>query len=227
MQSATAPAACPPTGPTGDRSLDIVKTVDPAGDVKFGDTLTYTLVVTAGGSLGQTNVVVSDYIPGYKPGRESGLTTYVVGSAGCDPGTCTATYDDATKLVTWALGDMAPAATRTVTFQVTVDNPVNTISDAPAETTIFNSATVGSTETATLPSNEVANLVPSDTAVLGVKHGHQPGHGNQPTAVQADVLPRTGAAGELTWTLGAAALFLLLGSALIMVARKPEVTRAR
>jgi len=224
VQSATAPAACQPTG---DRSLGVVKTVLPAGDVKSGDTLTYTLVVTAGGTLGETNVVVSDYIPGYKPGRESGLTTYVPDSAICDPGTCVATYDDTAKLVTWGLGDMAPATSRTVTFQVTVDSPVTSLTDAPVETTIFNSATVGSTETATLASNEVANLVPSDTAVLGVKHGHQPGHGNQPTAVQADVLPHTGAAGELTWTLGAAALFLLLGSALIMAARKPEVTRAR
>ena len=227
-QSASAPAACPPT--ISERSLDIVKSVSPTGDAEFGDTLTYTLKVTAGGNLGQTNVVVSDYIPGHKPGRDSGTTTYVAGSAACDAGTCTTAFDNAAKQVTWGLGDMAPGTSRMVTFQVTIDSPVATSDGGVPATTIFNSAAVGSTETSTKPSNEVATPV---TAVLGVKvgnkppAGNKPAAGNKPPAVLGTVLPHTGAPGHLPWTLGAAALFLLVGSSLIFVARKPEVVRVR
>jgi uncharacterized repeat protein (TIGR01451 family) len=220
VQSATAPAAC--VLPTGNRSLDIVKSVSPTGGADFGDTLTYTLKVTAGGTLGQTNVLVSDYIPGHKPGRDSGAATYVPGSAACDPGACNAAFDSSSKLVTWGLGDMAAGTTRTVTFKVTIDTPVATVNEAIPATTIFNSAAVGSTETSTKPSNEVQTPV---TAVLGVKVG-KPASATPP-AVLSTVLPHTGAPAHLPWTLGAAALFLLLGSALIFVARKPEVVRAR
>ncbi len=69
-------------------SLALVKEVKPvAGNgvvVKFGDTLTYTLTVSATGTLDQPNVIVTDYIPGYDPARPtSGKTTYVAGSAKC------------------------------------------------------------------------------------------------------------------------------------------------
>ena len=134
--------------------------------------------MTAGGSLGQTNVVVTDYIPGHKPGRDSVPTTYVAGSAACDPGTCTATYDSSAKRVTWSLGDMAPGTSRTVTFQVTID-VANTISATESAAIVVNSAEVGSTETPTTPSNEVKTPV---TDVLGVTH-EKPPTANQPTAV--------------------------------------------
>jgi uncharacterized repeat protein (TIGR01451 family) len=221
VQSATAPAAC--VLPTGNRSLDIVKSVSPTGNAAFGDTLTYTLKVTAGGTLGQTKVLVSDYIPGHKPGRDSGAATYVPGSAACDAGTCDAAFDSSKELVSWGLGDMAAGTTRTVTFKVKIDSPVATANGGIAATTIFNSAAVGSTETSTKPSNEVQTPV---TAVLGVKVG-KPASGNAPPVVLGTVLPHTGAPAHLPWTLGAAALFLLLGSALIFIARKPEVVRAR
>jgi hypothetical protein len=73
----------------------------------------------------------------------------------------------------------------------------------------------------------------SPTAVLGVKIGktptaaNKPAASNLPPAVLGTVLPHTGAPSHLPWTLGAAALFLMLGSALIFVARKPEVVRVR
>jgi len=223
VQSDTAPAAC---APAGERSLDIAKAVSPTGDAEFGDTLTYTLTVTAGGNLGQSNVVVSDYIPGYKPGRDSGKTTYVPGSAACDAGTCSAAYDGSAKLITWGLGDMAAGTTRTVTFKVTIDSPAESADGGVEATTIFNSGTVGSTETSTKPSNEVVTPV---TAVLGVKQGHKPVHNDTPddTAVLGSSLPHTGAPGQLPWTLGTAALFLLLGTALVVFARKPEAIKAR
>ncbi len=58
-------------------ALVIVKAVSPvAGNgvvVNFGDTLTYTLTVSATGTLSQPNVVVNDYIPGTtRPGRRRG-----------------------------------------------------------------------------------------------------------------------------------------------------------
>jgi len=202
----------------GEGSLGIVKSVSPTGAAKVGDTLTYTLKVTASGTLGQTDVSVSDYIPGYRPGRDSGKTTYVAGSAACDAGTCTTAYDNSAKLVTWGLGDMAPGTSRTVTFQVVIDTPiVNTLVGATA-IDIFNSATVSSTETPNTPSNEVVTPV-SD--VLGVIHTRPPGS-NEPTAVLGVSLAHTGAPAHLPWTLGFAALFLLLGSSLIFLARKPE-----
>jgi uncharacterized repeat protein (TIGR01451 family) len=222
VQSDTAPAACVVTG---QRSLDIAKAVSPTGDAEFGDTLTYTLKVTAGGTLGQSNVVVSDYIPGYQPGRDSGKTTYVPGSAACDAGTCSAAYDGSAKLITWGLGDMAAGTTRTVTFKVTIDSPAESTDGSVAATTIYNSGTVGSTETSTKPSNEVVTPV---TAVLGVKQGQKPPHNDTPdTAVLGSSLPHTGGPAHLPWTLGMAALFLLLGTALVIFGRKPEVIEAR
>jgi uncharacterized repeat protein (TIGR01451 family) len=210
------------THEVGERSLEVVKSVTPTGDAEFGDTLTYNLKVTAGGNLGQTAVVVTDYLPGYKPGRDSGTTTYVAGSAGCDAGTCTAAYDDATKLITWQLGDMAPGSSRTVTFQVTIDTPAADADGGLPATTIFNSAAVASTETPKKPSNEVETPV---TAVLGVKHGQTPAPPT--TSVSGGSLPHTGAGGSLPWMLSAAGMFTLLGGALIMVARKPKVVRVR
>jgi uncharacterized repeat protein (TIGR01451 family) len=209
------------THEVGDRSLAIVKSVSPTGSAELGDTLTYTLNVTAGGTLGQSNVVVTDYIPGHQPGRASLPTTYVAGSATCD-GTCTATYDSSAKRITWQLGEMAPGTSRSVTFKVTIDS-LNTISADQGATAVFNSAEVGSTETPTLPSNEVTTPV---TAVLGVTHEHSPTP-NQPTAVLATMLPHTGAPAHVPWLLAAAGLFLLMGTSLILLARKPEVVRER
>jgi uncharacterized repeat protein (TIGR01451 family) len=210
------------THEVGDRSLAIVKSVTPTGSAELGDTLTYTLKVTAGGSLGQTNVVVSDYIPGYQPGRASVPTTYVPNSATCDTGTCTPAYDPAAKRITWGLGDMAPGTSRSVSFKVTIDN-VNTVSPDADATAVFNSAEVGSTETPNTPSNEVKTPI---TEVLGVTHEHPPTP-NQPTAVLGVALPHTGAPTHLPWLLTAAGLFLLMGSALIFLARKPEAVLER
>ena len=95
-------------------ALNITKAVSPVAGggtvVEFGDTLTYTLTVSATGELTQNNVVVKDYVPGFDPARpSSGETTYVKGSATCvGSGTCTVTEPGANGLITWGLGDMAP-----------------------------------------------------------------------------------------------------------------------
>lgn len=210
------------THTVGDRTLAVVKSVDPSGAAELGDTLTYTLKVTAGGTLGQTNVVVTDYIPGHRPGHDSVPTTYVAGSAACDAGTCTATYDPSAQRITWSLGDMAAGTTRSVTFKVTIDE-LNTISADASATNVVNSAEVGSTETPTVPSNEVKTPV---TNVLGVTHEH-PTTSDQPTDVLGVSLAHTGASPQLPWLLGTSGLFLLVGTSLILLARKPEVVRER
>ncbi len=49
---------------TSNASIDIVKTVAPDTDVKFGDTLTYSFTITNDGNLPATGIVISDPLPG-------------------------------------------------------------------------------------------------------------------------------------------------------------------
>ncbi|MGZ4590510.1 MAG: DUF7927 domain-containing protein, partial [Actinomycetes bacterium] len=210
----------------GERSLAIGKTVSPAGDAEFGGTLTYTMTVTAGGNMGQTNVVVSDYLPGYRPGTESGTTAYVDGSAACDAGTCTPSYDGSAKLLTWSLGDMAPGDTRVVTFQVTIDTPEADADGGIPAVDIVNSAAVASTETPTTPSNEVTTPV---TTVLGTKVGPEktPSTPSTQGGSVPNALPHTGAGLPVTWTLGVSGIFLALGAALLLAGRRKPVRLPR
>ena len=171
--------------PTGD--LNVVKTVSPVAGggtvVEFGDTLTYTLTVSATGQLVQPKVVIDDYIPGYDPARpKSGKTTYVAGSAKCIGAVttpCTVTQPGATHQIFWALGDMAPGTTRQVSFQVTIDD----VAGDPGETVavdILNAGAVKSDRVPRKPSNQVITPV---TKVLPIKASKPPA-----------VLPHTGAA---------------------------------
>ncbi|MGH8940249.1 MAG: DUF5979 domain-containing protein, partial [Actinomycetes bacterium] len=130
-------------------ALQIGKEVSPvAGNgvvVEAGDTLTYTLTVTATGDLQQPNVVVTDYVPGFDPARPaSGSTTYVPGSAKCvGAGVCTVTGPGADGLITWQLGHMDGGTSRQVTFQVVIDE----LDVEPGETVvedILNAAAVQS-----------------------------------------------------------------------------------
>lgn len=199
--------------PTGD--LTVLKEVGPvAGNgvvVDVGDELTYTLTVTASGALNQTNVVVTDYVPGFDPARAgSGSTTYVPGSAVClGAGTCTVTEPGADGLITWSLGSMAAGTSRQVTFKVTIDQ----VEGAPGESVavdILNAGAVQSSETPKTLSNEVVTPV---TQVFPVKVG-------QPPTVEPTVLPRTGAAVP-PGILAAVAITLLgLGLALLAAGRR-------
>jgi uncharacterized repeat protein (TIGR01451 family) len=227
VQTDTAPAACVQTGTPQPGTLNIVKSVDETGDATFGDTLTYRLVVTASGATGQTNVVVSDYIPGYKPGTASGLTTYVAGSAACDAGTCTVAYDATTRQLTWSLGGMAAGSSRTVTFRVVIDHPAQQPDGAIPAVTILNTGAVQSSETASKPSNEVQTPV---TAVSGVKQGRTSG-GTPVVHTQVDsaanLLPHTGMPLPMDRALAVAVLLLGIGVALTVAARRREVRITR
>jgi uncharacterized repeat protein (TIGR01451 family) len=145
--------------PTGD--LTLVKFVNGKQRVtaKYGDTLTYTFDASTTGKLDQTDVHVTDVVPDG--------TTIVDGSAGCsDAGQCDATYDGATRTVTWSLGDMAAGTTRHLVFKVTIDTPQADANGGLPPETIFNFGVIGSTETQNTPSNKVrADIV----AVLGEK----------------------------------------------------------
>ncbi len=105
------------TAPT----LSVTKSVLPAGDQPPGTTLTYTVVITNNGNADANQVVLTDPIPAN--------TTYVGSSITQDsnPRTDIADGDTADYTVTSAttvtvsVGTLAPSASTTITFQVTID----------------------------------------------------------------------------------------------------------
>jgi hypothetical protein len=170
------------------------------------------------GALVQHDVDVSDVVPGARSGTGSAPTTYVEGSASClGAGTCRTSYDRSTQRVTWGLGTMAAGATRTVTFQVTIDTPVSsTDAEIPAED-VVNVGSVRSSETARRPSNEVTTNV---TAVEAVKHGRGTPTDSPPSAGN---LPHTGLGLPIGWIVLLAGLLMASGTALTVAARKRVV----
>jgi uncharacterized repeat protein (TIGR01451 family) len=204
-------------------TLNIAKAVSPiAGGgtvVGFGDTLTYTLTVSATGEQRQPNVIVTDYLPGSDPARpESGSTTYVPGSAACiGAGTCTVTGPDANGLITWNLGEMAAGTTRQVTFQVVIDE----VEGDPGETVavdILNAGAVMSDRTGRTESNEVVTPV---TAVFPIKVGNQPTPAEEETAV----LPRTGSTVPIESLVSTAVALLGMGLMLVVATRRRGIHR--
>ena len=209
----TAPASCggtttPP--PASERGLTVVKSVSPTGPSTIGATLTYSLAVTSTGNAAQTNVTVSDVLPGYRTGTASGTTTYVAGSATCSgSGTCTTAYDPATHRVTWGLGTLPAGTSRSVSFQVTIDRPTSSGGSIPGFD-VVNVGVVGSDQVPPVTSNRVVTPV---AAVEAVKVG-RPGTGSSPGSV-VKVLPHTGPGLRLGVTLGLAALLLVAGLGMV------------
>jgi len=218
----------PPVAPQSG-TLGIAKSVTPVAGggtvVSFGDTLTYTLTVTATGNKTQPNVVVTDYVPGFDPARpQSGKTTYVPGSATCvGTGTCTVTQPGADGLITWRLGDMAGGTSRQVTFQVTI----NDVAADPGEVVavdILNAGAVKSDVTPSVPSNEVRTTL---TKALPVKEGQpKQDREEQPPAEQPRVLPRTGSGVSLGATAALGSVLLLMGLVLLATGRATARHRA-
>ena len=204
----TPPPSTPPATPQPDRGLDVEKSVSPSGPSTVGATLTYTLVVTTTGNAAQTNVTVSDYLPGYAPGTDSGTTTYVAGSATCSgSGTCTTAYSSSTHQVTWGLGTMPAGTSRSVSFKVIIDEPTVEADGSIEAVDIVNIGVVGSDQVPTTPSNEVVTPVPT---VQGTKTGQPP----VTEDTGGGLLPHTGST-SLAWTLGIAGLLLLVGGGLV------------
>ncbi|HEY3174336.1 MAG TPA: hypothetical protein VGK94_01105 [Candidatus Polarisedimenticolia bacterium] len=101
--------------------MSVVKSVLPVGSQPPGATLTYTVVVTNNGSGSATSVVLTDPIPAN--------TTYVAGSITLNAVSKTdVALDDegdfnvtTAGAVTVSIGLLAPGASATVTFQVTIN----------------------------------------------------------------------------------------------------------
>jgi uncharacterized repeat protein (TIGR01451 family) len=134
------------TVPTSDTvfapTLGVTKSRDPVGDVLVDDVIDYTIEITNTGSADATNVDVFDEIPAntsYVPGSVSGGGAVYVPAP---PPSIEA--DDLT---------IAPLATVTITFSVTVDN------GTPNGTVISNSATVTSDEVDDIVTDPVTNTV--------------------------------------------------------------------
>ncbi|HEU4911715.1 MAG TPA: DUF5979 domain-containing protein, partial [Actinomycetes bacterium] len=208
------------THTVGSRGLSVVKAVSPTGAAEFGDTLTYALTVSATGNLPQSNVVVTDPVPAG--------TTYVPSSAGCDAGTCTVAVTGG--VISWSLGTMAAGTSRTVSFQVTIDTPARDSDGAIPAVDIVNAGAAASSEVPTTPSNEVTTPV---TAVERVKEGPKgPGAETPDEEVPAGptdtgVLPRTGAGISSGMVGGIAGILLLMGIALMVVARPAGIRPQR
>ncbi|MFP5333853.1 MAG: DUF5979 domain-containing protein, partial [Actinomycetes bacterium] len=210
--------------PNGD--LTIVKEVDPESGTGVipGETLTYTMTVTATGELDQTDVLVSDFVPGYDPDNPESLrTTYVIGSADCDDlGECVVVEPGGDGEIVWSLGDMPAGSSRTVTFQVTVDQVVVTGEGTVDVGDVVNGAWVSSNETDWTPSNEVVNPV---AVVLGIKIPNEPEEPTkkEPARVLGTKLPRTGSPiGAAAWLAGA---LLVLGAGLRAAGSKRRAER--
>jgi len=199
------------TGP-----LQLVKSVTPdTGSYNPADannTLTYTLTLSepAPGQLDHTNVVVTDYIPGFDPAdTTSGKTTYVDGSATCATG-CPVSYDSDKHLLTWDVGnynhDDAPLV---MTFKVTIDRPTPAADGAIPAEQIDNVGFVASLQQPKTPSNEV--VVPV-IAVLGEKVVKPP--------TEPEVLPFTGSALPVRASAYLGGLLIAVGVALSATTRR-------
>jgi uncharacterized repeat protein (TIGR01451 family) len=192
----TLTVSVPVTPPTP--TLDIAKKVNKT-DAEFGDTLSYSFTVLAGG-VGQTGVQVTDTIPDG--------TEYVPSSATCSTG-CSASLSGG--VLTWDVGNLAQGQSVDLTFKVTITRPqADANGGIPAET-ITNSGFVNSHELVDpVESNEVKTNI---TAVLGV-HVTRPVH--QP---QHSPLPFTGLPVGLVQLLTMAAAAVGFGSLLVQAAR--------
>jgi len=107
----------------GYPTLDLTKSFTPTA-AQAGGLLTYTIVVTAGGLVSATGVVITDALPAN--------TTYV----SCGPSPC----GQSGGVVSWTLGTLNIGESRTVTLVVQVNSPL------PDGTQIVNTAVVTSNE---------------------------------------------------------------------------------
>ncbi|TQJ48638.1 SpaA isopeptide-forming pilin-related protein [Phycicoccus sp. SLBN-51] len=121
--------------------------VESDGVVDYGDTVLYGIDVTAGGSVPQTGVTVTDPLP-------KGIS-FVSGSADCQPQPCTIDYDAKTATLTWSVEEMQPGAVVTVYFLATVDAAPALPPGGTAHLRVDNVGSVGSDLAPTTPTNAV------------------------------------------------------------------------
>jgi LPXTG-motif cell wall-anchored protein len=198
------------------------------GTIAFNDQVKYVMTVTATGTKVFHDVTVTDYVPGYNP---ADTQTQLGGFKGViDPSsircgavftTCTANYDAATGLVTWALGDVGDE-TGTVEFVVRMpDLPRVSPIAAPGVAfagLMWNQAYLAWTQVddaaGAPPHSQDSNAV-TDSAneVLPPKQ-----EVTLPKQHHSSVLPNTG--GPDRWVLAAGLALLLAGATLVVGDRR-------
>lgn len=117
--------------------LNVTKTNTPAGTVKPGDTITYQVCFSNTGNGNANNAVLTDPIPVN--------TTYVPGSA-----TGGATFNEATKTLSWSKAVLGPDENVCGTFKVTVNLVITGLSGAtnvPMSFAEWNAMTIDNTAT--------------------------------------------------------------------------------
>jgi uncharacterized repeat protein (TIGR01451 family) len=220
--------------------------VESDGVVDYGDTVLYGIDVTAGGSVPQTGVTVTDPVP-------DGVS-YVKGSADCEPGPCTVDYDAKTATLTWTVEQMQPGAVVTVYFLATVDaapalppggsahlrvDNIGSVSSDLAPSTPTNMVRVEASATAPPVDKPPVDKPPVDKPPVKKPPVDQPQTPHGPTPVPPTApqqhpqtpavtptprqpLAHTGVEG-LPQLLGGAALLLVIGAGLWRVAGRREV----
>jgi uncharacterized repeat protein (TIGR01451 family) len=196
--------------PVASGDLTLVKEVS-AAQASVGSTLTYTLTAAATGTLDQTNVVVTDVVP-------TG-TTYVAGSAAP---AAIASYDAATRTVTWTISLIkAGDSVGGLTFSVTVDTPPTAANGSRPATTITNVGSVESAQTPATPSNPVTTTVPG---VIVASPEPQPAEASptpEPTGGGGGgALPFTGSSVPFGLAALVAVAMIALGTALVTARRR-------
>jgi uncharacterized repeat protein (TIGR01451 family) len=150
----TAPSGDPTVTPVEDPGVEADKTdvlaIDADGDgvPSPGDTLEYTVVITNTGNIDLTGVTFSD--------TPDANTQLVVGSVTTTQGTVTTGNTAGDASVGVDVGTVSVAATATITFRVTIDNPLPV-----GVTSVSNQGTVTTNETPDEPTND-PDTVPDD-----------------------------------------------------------------
>ena len=126
------------------------------------------------------------------------------------------------------IGTLTSGSKPGVVWTLTYGSTTKTVSTGdvvavPARAVLTLSFTAGDNTSGTVQTGTAPESC-GGTDVLGEHHSHNPSD-NQPTAVLGVSLAHTGAPTQLPWTLGFAGRFLLAGSALIFLARRPEAAR--
>jgi len=125
----------------------LTKTNNPVEAIQldgFGSTITYTLTASATGALDQTNVVVTDILPGYDPAHSSSARVNLadgVNSIVCKDSSSAVispcgSYGSASHKVTAALGTITSGTSKTV--EITVVVPIQTTATPPTTLEILN-----------------------------------------------------------------------------------------
>ena len=148
-------------------NLQLTKTSNPAtGPLDPGDSVTYTMIVSNTGSATAEDVLVTDPIPA-NTGYVLGSLTFDAASQSDPDDGDSAHFDAVGNRVVFDIGSLAAGASHTLTFQVTVDDPLPN-----GTTAIDNTATATASNTASkqASANLTASAAPTHSEQDGSRH---------------------------------------------------------